>query len=157
VSDTQARVAELLALYRRSHYAVALPDGAAAVMRIGEPAPSPITGWIGEAGFAVFLTACNPHSQPLAPEDNAMRMADLQRRLRATTARWLDGHGAIPGEAWREPGLLVAGIPLASIDALARTFGQNASVHVRARGPARLRLHRADWLLEAADIERDDG
>lgn len=153
------RIAELLALYRRTHYDVALPGGDSATLRIGEPPPPAVTAWIGGDGYAVYLTACNPRSEVLTTDDNEARMADLRRRLYVAGTRWLEGSAAIPGQPWREPSVLVAGLPLRRIDALARAFGQNASVHVRTDAPARLRLHRSDWrgLVQADDaLESDD-
>lgn len=160
MTESPPRIAELLALYRRTHYDVALPDGTGATLRLGVPPPSPIIGWIGADDEALYLTACNPHSRELAPADNDARLAELRRRLRLAGARWLDGSAGIPHQPWREASLLVAGLPLDRLDALARAFGQNASVHVRAAAPSRLRVHRRDWrgLVPAdAELEWDDG
>lgn len=157
--ESPARIRGLLALYRRTHYEVTLPDGDAATLRIGAPPPPSVAGWIGADAFAVCVTACNPRSRRLPDADNERRMAELRALLQREGARRLEGAGSVPGEPWREPGLLVAGIALARIDALARAFRQNASVHVRVRAPARLRLHRPDWeaaLPAADDLERDD-
>lgn len=135
----------LLALYRRTYYDVLLPDGDTATLRIGEAPPPAVAAWIGADAQAVYLTACNPRSRALPAAENQARLAELRDVLRAAGARWLDGSAAIPGQSWREASLLVAGLPLARLDALARQFEQNASVHVRADAPARLRLHRRAW------------
>lgn len=155
--ESPAQIAELLALYRRTHYDVDLAQGGTATLRIGEPPPS-VAAWIGTDAHAIYLTACNPHSQALPSERNAERMAALRDALGATGARWLEGRGGIPGQDWNEPSLLVAGLALEDADRVARAFGQNASVRVGASAPARLRLHRSDWRTQvaaAADLEHD--
>lgn len=156
MTDSPQRIIEYLALYRRTHYDAVLPDGTRVTLRIGAPAPLPIVDWIGADRFAVFLSACNPQSHPLTPAENRVRTADLRLRLRATNARWLEGEGAIRGERWSEPSLLVAGLALESIDALARHFDQNAAVRVDTSAPVRLRLYR-DWPVteHRADIEHE--
>ncbi len=159
MSDSPARIAELLELYRRTYYATTLPNGSRATLRIGMPPPPGIAAWIGADAFAVYLTACNPRSRSLPDDSNARRMDELRACLQREGARWLDGEGHLPPGAWSEPSLLVAGIPLARLDALARGFGQNASVHVRVDDRVRLRLYRDDWRVQpsAADLERDGG
>jgi hypothetical protein len=159
VTQSPPRIAELLALYRRTHYDVALPGGGSATLRAGEPPPPAVATWIGGDAQAVYLTACNPRSCALTADENEARMADLRLRLYAAGMRWLEGSAAIPGQPWRESSVLAAGLPLQRIDALARAFGQNASLHVYAGAPARLRLHRSDWrgLVPADDaLESDD-
>lgn len=152
------RADRLLALYRRTHYAVFLPDGSTATLRIGEPPSPAVAAWLGADGQAVYLTACNPRSRALPAAENETRLAGLRHRLHAAGARWLEGSAAIPGQPWRESSLLITALPLAQLDALARHFGQNASVHVRVDAPARLRLHRDDWQVLAqaqTDLEAD--
>lgn len=151
--ESAERIRELLALYRRTHYDVTLPDGNTATLRIGASPPPPVAGWIGADAFAVYLTACNPHSLPLPDADNARRMSELRACLQREGGRWLEGEGSIPGEPWREPSLLVAGIALERVDRIARDFGQNASVIVRPAALARLRWCHHDWeaAMPAAD------
>jgi hypothetical protein len=156
--ESPAQVAELLALYRRTHYDVDLPQGGTATLRIGAPPPADIAAWIGADAYATYLTACNPQSQALPPERNAERMAALRKALSEAGARWLEGRGSMPGEDWSEPSLLVAGLALEAADRIARSFEQNASVRIAVSAPARLRLHRSDWrarVAAAADLEHD--
>jgi hypothetical protein len=105
--------------------------------------PRTIVDWIGVGGFAAYVTACNPYSRMLTDAQNEARAARLRERLSA--ARFLDGAGVIPDESWREPSLLINGIGLADIDALAHDFDQNAAVIVRSDRPAQLRIYRTDW------------
>src|SRR5690606_37851538 len=107
--------------------------------------------WMHPDAFAVFIGAGNPHSRVLPDADNALRDAALASRLRALPCRTLPGLGHVPGSAWRENALLVAGLPLEVLDPLAHEFGQNAVVVAPAESPARLRLYRPDWRQTVAD------
>jgi len=153
VNDSSARIGELLALYRRTHYDVAVAADRTQTLRIGALPPSAIAQWIDADGLAVYLTACNPRSRALSDADNAARMDVLRDRLRHAGARWLEGSAGIPGERWCESSLLVAGIPLARIDALAREFEQDAALAVRRDQRVALRLHRADWRTHVDDAD----
>ncbi|MDR2013797.1 MAG: DUF3293 domain-containing protein [Rhodanobacter sp.] len=135
----------LLALYRATHYDIALDDGTCATLRIGQMLPRALLDWLGASCLATYLTACNPHSHPLPEVENEKRMNTLRQRLRALPCRVLDGVGHLPGAAWREPSVFVADLPLADIDALAREFEQNAVVTAAPHEACRLRLYRADW------------
>ncbi|MEP7043793.1 MAG: DUF3293 domain-containing protein [Dokdonella sp.] len=154
--ETSAEVNELVALYRRSHYDVVLPDAHRATLRIGEIAPPAIAEWIGADAFALYLTACNPYSMALTTAQNDERLVRLRARLHAQGARWLEGHAGVPGETWFEPSLLIAGLALAQGDRLAFEYEQNAGVWVDVVQPARLRVYRPDWrklLAAAPDID----
>jgi uncharacterized protein DUF3293 len=68
----------------------------------------------------------------------------------------VEGLGHAPGGDWSEPGLFVAGLDLATVDALARTLAQDAVVLAPAQGAVRLRLYRGEWratLAGAAGID----
>ena len=54
--DTPARIAALIALYRESHYDVALPRGVA-TLRVGAAVPPQVKRWLGSDGVAFYLTA----------------------------------------------------------------------------------------------------
>ncbi len=136
--ESRARVRELVALYRRTRYAVALPEAGVATLHIGRSAPAALASWIGAEGFAVYLTACNPYSRALTAAQNESRLARLRTRLCTLGARWLEGVAAIPQQTWAEPSLLVGGVPAAVCDALAFEFEQNASVGVDAFGTCAL-------------------
>lgn len=145
MSDSAARVRDLLALYRRTHYGVVLTDGSDATLRIGALPPQAIADWLGADDPAVYLTACNPRAQALSDADNAARMDVLRERLRDANARWLEGRAGIPGEAWNEASLLVAGIDIVRADRLARDFGQDAALVAARDRRVALRLYRDDW------------
>ena len=159
MSDSPARVRELLALYRRTYYGVVLADGDGATLRVGATPPPAVADWIDADDPAVYLTACNPRSLALADTDNTARMDVLRKRLRDANARWLEGCAGIPGEAWNEPSLLVAGVDLAAVDRLARDFGQIAALIIARDRHIALRLYREDWRADAnndVDIEWAD-
>lgn len=154
--ETIARIRQLLAMYRRTHYRAVLPNHARATIQIGLSAPDPIADWIGADGFAAYLTSCNPYSQGLSDRQNDERLAELREHLRTAGTRFLEGIASVADEPWFEPSLLVTGIPLAAVDALASRYEQNAVVIVPARGLARLRVYRAGWRrasVDAADLE----
>lgn len=126
LSDQTRR--ELEAAYRQTTYRV--EDGAAqCALRIGATHPAledlltrlDVTTW-------AFLTAVNPGSAPLPPEENAQRQTALTEVVQARG--WTHFVGRSVGDAgdWEEPGLLVAGIPRAEAIVLGRKFGQNAIV-----------------------------
>lgn len=151
MKDSPARIRELLTLYRRTHYGVVLTEGDDAMLRIGATPPQTIISWMGANGLAVYLTASNRHSRALPDADNGARMNALRDRLKEAGARRLAGCAGIPGERWSEPSLLVAGIPLDRIDALAREFGQDAALVVMRDRRVALRLYREDWRAHVDD------
>lgn len=108
-------------------------------VRIGEPAPA-LDLLLADRGLDewAYLTAHNPGSVALAPEENRAR----QKRLLARVA----GHPVLLGEAvaddagdWAaEPSVLVLGIRREDALSLAREFGQNAIVCGQRGGAAEL-------------------
>ncbi|HET7925683.1 MAG TPA: DUF3293 domain-containing protein [Rhodanobacteraceae bacterium] len=149
--DTAERVNALIALYRESHYDVEMPRGGAATLRIGAAAPAAVKRWIGSDGVAFYLTACNPRSASLTKMENDARLETLRAEMRARGCRCLEGAGHIPGEAWREECLLVAGIDIGEADEIARRHEQNSIVVVPAKAPVALRIYRPDWRAVAGD------
>jgi len=155
-ADPAARIQALLTLYRESHYDVYLPHGDVATIRTGQPPPAGIRRWMGGAGIAFYMTACNPYSHSLPREENEQRLESLRAYLREHEFAFLEGIGHIPGEVWREPNLLIRGISESSVAALVRTHEQNSILVVRAESPAVLRVYRSDWhavVGECADVE----
>ena len=154
--DTSVKIRELLALYRRTHYRVVLPDQTGSTIQVGLSTPDSVSDWIGADGFAAYMTSCNPYSQALSDQQNDKRLADLREQSRRAGARFLEGIASVPDEPWFELSLLVTRSPLTAFDAFARTYEQNAVVVVPARGIARLRVYRGEWRfasVDAKDIE----
>ena len=155
-ADSIERINALLALYRESHYDVELPDGETATIRVGALAPDPVLRWIGGKTGAVYMTACNPHSQSLPAAENEQRLEHLRAELRQRGCSFLEGAGHVPGESWREPSLLIRGIDESVADALVGEYEQNAVLVLRSSAPAVMRIYRPDWEAEVgavADIE----
>ena len=150
VADTPERIGALIALYRESHYDVALPRGRA-TLRIGEGVPAAVRRWIGADAVAFYMTACNPRSTSLPREENDQRLEALRAELRAQGCRWLEGAGFIPGEAWREECVLAAGLDTTGADAIARRYGQNSILVVPATAAVTLRIYRPEWRAVAGD------
>jgi hypothetical protein len=128
---------ELVHAYVAAEYSATV-EGRDFALRVGTPAAGLESAW--PASRYAFITAWNPASSP-QPEP-ANRAADV--RLRAHLDRL--GVARVPASAqasdgdWLEPGWLVADLPVAELDALARELGQ-AGTLCWARGePVRLRM-----------------
>lgn len=81
------------------------------------------------ATCSAFLTACNPESQPLPEELNAVAQMALRRELDNRRMRYLDGLGIDPSGEWpAEPSLLVLGISLDAACEIGARYRQNALV-----------------------------
>lgn len=79
------------------------------------------------AHACAFLTACNPRSLPLAPEENAHRQKALEETLKSRSLRFIEGTATHPDGDWpAEPSYLVFDLALESAKALASHFDQNA-------------------------------
>lgn len=140
-----AIAAALLQLYRDTHFEVRLPSRAGrSCLRIGQPLPETVQAWLGDAPLCAFITAYNPFSQAQAAALNRAAQHALLRLLKNLQARWLPAVGRIPGQAWREPSLLVADLALDRIDALAWHHSQNAVVMAHRQAAVQLRIYAAD-------------
>jgi hypothetical protein len=146
--------AEWIALYRSTRYDVRLPGGMRARLCIGRHVPPAIDEWAGESWPLAFVSACNPRSEAIPPVRNRQRMRSLLERLR-NSCRLLPAVGHGPDPHWREASLLLAGLPITVVDALAREFGQNAIVTAARGQPAVLRIYREDWRCDL-DQDADD-
>ena len=137
------RASTLFDAYLRARYAVHA-GGRWRALRIGAaPPPSLLRTLPGLARFGV-ITACNPGSAPW----DAQRNAAADRRLRAAldalaAAAPLRTRACAPDGGWQEPGWLVPGLDTATLDRLARRFGQLGTLHWAAGGKVRLRMDAA--------------
>lgn len=81
---------------------------------------------------SAYITACNPYSQSLSPDENALRQGALARELQSRGLAFDEGVGHHPSNGWEgghgEPSFLVYGVDLDASKALARQFEQNAFV-----------------------------
>ena len=84
------------------------------------------------ADCSAYITACNPYSQSLRPDENAKRQGELARELRSRDLAFDEGVGHHPSNGWEgglgEPSYLVYGLGLDAAKAFARQFEQNAFV-----------------------------
>jgi hypothetical protein len=88
------------------------------------------------AQTAAFITAYNPGSQVLSPDENDRAHQALLGALRVSGWRWMDGDGADPQGQWiPETSVMILGIDKEKSTKLAMQFGQNAYVWIQ-RGEA---------------------
>lgn len=117
----------LASAYRATAYVLALPDGECE-LRIDRPCEC-LDRWLAANGQAcwAWLTAANPGSCRLAPEDNAARQCRLLAEIEALGQRALPGRAVADAGDWpEEPSFLVPGLDAAAALALAARYGQNA-------------------------------
>ncbi|HET9034093.1 MAG TPA: DUF3293 domain-containing protein [Dokdonella sp.] len=151
--------ADLLDVYRASHYQVRMPGGRRVTLRIGQPAPLALINWADPDWPLACISACNPQSEKLSATHNRQRMRELLGRVRSYQGRVLAAAGRIPGHEWRESSLLVAALTLDRIDTLALDFDQNAVVVIRPGLRIRLRIYRREWASlsdPTSDLEAPD-
>lgn len=123
--------------WRETDYRVRLARGGCAVIRVGQPLPAALRGFLhGPDEPWGFVTAWNPVSVAQPRFANRMRQRELRDVLRAQGFRFLAGAGVGP-DGWREPSLFVCGIDFDTLDALSRRFRQAAIV----RGGGEAELH----------------
>lgn len=137
--------AELLELYRVSHYDVRMPGGKRVTLRVGDQVPFALADWANDTWPLSFISACNPRSKKRPAKENRQHMRALLDRLALQRTRVLPGVGHIPGQNWREPSLLVAGLTIEQADSLAFNFDQNAIVIAHKGDHVGLRIYRRDW------------
>ena len=135
--------ADLIASYRAADYRAG--SGSAAItLRIDQHSES-LSQLLAASGqqYAVFITACNPGSQPQSPATNRAAHALLREELSRHTDQIIEGTGSDPSGAWPpEPSLLALGVKLDVAEALGRKFRQNAVVWAGADAISRLILLR---------------
>jgi hypothetical protein len=121
---------ELIEAYRRTEYKVLIDGEPRHIMRVDEPSGFLLNVLrIHNVTQSAFLTAWNPHSQPLEQKVNAQRMEQLRNEI---GEHWVcyDGLGADPEGHWPpEPSFLLLGISLSDALGLAQKYGQNAILY----------------------------
>ncbi|MCX8099135.1 MAG: DUF3293 domain-containing protein [Casimicrobiaceae bacterium] len=122
---------ELLRAYLNAHYHIN-DRGIRLTLRIGEPSAAlELLMRSQHTEAAAYLTACNPHSQPLAPEENQRRNRSLERDLQARARLILRGSSTDPRHLWPpEESFLALGLPLREARTLAARYEQNAFVWI---------------------------
>ena len=92
---------------------------------------------------SAFITACNPYSVELTPDENEVRQRDLAAELRSRSLAFLDGIGQHPSNGWAgsgEPSFLVFDLTLEAAKALCAKLEQNGFVWSGADAVPRLIL-----------------
>lgn len=129
--------AELVRAYAAAEYAVEI-EGRAIALRVGAPAPELESAW--PASRYAFLTAWNPASSPRSQVANEVADARLRERLELLGALRMPARAQAPDGGWCEPGWLLADLPVAELDTLARDFGQAGTLSWSRGAPVRLRM-----------------
>ena len=118
---------ELFDSYRRTTYSVETPVGPIH-LRVGERNEdlARLLKRYGATNWA-FVTAFNPGSQQLAPEENLQRQSQLEDSLRHQMLTFFPGKGVGDDSSWpSEKSVLILNISRERAVHLAREFGQNA-------------------------------
>jgi hypothetical protein len=129
----------LLEAYRDTRYLFAA-DGVEHEVRIDRRNPE-AEAWLAgrRAAGAGFISADNPRSRLVPAADNAAARQRLAEAVRRRGAESVPHTGAGLDGAWPpEQGLLVFGLAVADLVALAEEFGQNAIAWFAPGQPARL-------------------
>jgi hypothetical protein len=114
--------------YLRTSYIVHAP-GQRIDARIEEPCPA-LDALLARQGAStgVFITAVNPKSAELSPEENAAANRALEAALAAAGVRALPHEGVADKGDWSEKGFFALGLGRSQAVALAERFGQYAVV-----------------------------
>ncbi|MEO8259480.1 MAG: DUF3293 domain-containing protein [Acidobacteriota bacterium] len=86
---------------------------------------------LSEAGAAqwAYLTACNPNSERLPPEENGQRQNALRQAVQDRGLTFFEGEGVLDAAVWPpEPSFLILDISADDARSLGRQFGQLAIV-----------------------------
>jgi hypothetical protein len=133
---------EQIAAYTATNYEVALPGGAIAVIRIGQPLPEALQSELGAGHSVSVVTAWNPFSTNLNEEVNKARNATLTSDLVERGLRFLPARGVGTDLSWEpEESFAVFDADRPTLDALLVDHAQNAVVHVPSGGLAELVFH----------------
>lgn len=138
-SNAERERRRLTRAYEATSYRATCPEGEV-VLRIGRCCEL-LDRLLARAGSAcwAFVSAANPGSIQLAPEENARRHAHLLAVLEEGGMAVFPGTGEPDHPGWpAEPSVLVLGIDRSAAMALGRRFGQNAIVFGRIGEPASL-------------------
>lgn len=124
-----AKKSELVAAYRATTYRVSLPD-AVCDLRVDQLSPL-MRDSLQQMEFNTFsvLTAYNPASQLLSPEDNEKRQNALRSELERGGVTFLAGDNRPDTEVWPvEPSVCIFDLSLQDVCQLGLKYGQNALV-----------------------------
>ncbi len=130
--------AALAAVYAHARYGV--PEaGSAGDMHVGTEACA-LEAALRARRYA-FITAWNPDSGTQTRQDNDRADGELAAELDRRRVRRLRAYAQDEKGGHHEDGWLVLELPLAELDRLARSFGQDGVLYWLAGDPVRLRLY----------------
>ena len=131
-------IARLLRGYLDADYRWEL-DGSWHHLRVGEPAPDAESSFPDATRFGL-VTAWNPQSVKRAERENKAADEALHFWLANSGLAFRPAFASAQDRGWREPGWLVAGMPVETFDALGLRFGQLATLWWQRGEPVRLRM-----------------
>ncbi len=144
-----ASAARPLVAYLAARYQVFTPH-AAVTLRIGATTDPTFAA----TGPWAIVSAANPGSWPALRAANAARQAELLAIARTLDCPWHPARNAAEDGSWPEDAVALR-VSAAQADAIARHFGQAASVFVPTDGPPRLRCLRLDWRPAIRTVSMD--
>lgn len=133
---------DLIQAYQETHYKV--EGGSPFTLMVGQVSEE-VLKVFSERGFksCAFVTAWNPYSIALKPEENAIRERKLNLHLNAQGLEHTPGEGVHPSNGWAgERSSLIWGVLETSAREIAEAFQQNAFIWVGEDGIAELILMR---------------
>ena len=130
--------ADFGAAYRATSYVAFGPEGRFTI-RVDESTPA-LDDLLLEHGVPswAFITAWNPGSQGLPPEENRQRQEALEQLISEARYPHYPGESVGPDGTWREESVLILGITPEDAVAAGKQFGQNAILVGEIGAPARL-------------------
>lgn len=134
---------ELIDKYLSARYQVWI-DTSVVTLQIGYPS-APLATLLRTTGSrnAAYITACNPASRLLTPEENQSATVRLYEQLTRYSEYIYPGESIDPAGEWpAEASFLVLGIDPATAAAIGHIFGQNAILWINADAIPRLVLLR---------------
>jgi hypothetical protein len=137
--------AELLQSYRDARYVVSWPDPSATQILLDHANRALDELPHTHEHHWALLNPGNARSAPWPDACNERRMERLQRLLRQRHLRFSAAESYAQDGSWSERGVLIHGIELTELDALAIRFGQHATIIGAATRPAKLRLYGRGW------------
>jgi hypothetical protein len=135
---TDTRIAALLDAYLKADYRWEL-DGQWRRFHVGRVAED-IEAAFPQARCFALLSAWNPASVPRDDAANREEDAALLRLIEEMGYARRPAFSSAPDRSWREPSWLAVDMPAGVLDALARRFGQLASLGWERGQPVRLRM-----------------
>lgn len=134
---------DLLQAFAGTEYHVEV-EGQLFVVRVGRRHPG-LDAALNEREWTI-LTAFNPGGEAHDDTGNAQHARELEARVHDRQWRHYPAVNRDPAAAWPdEPGLLVVEADPRSVDELARSFGQAATVAGQPGARACLRLYGSGW------------